>query len=316
MPVEGLPILLPHRLGCEREQLMGRKRIGQDRVARGAHGVDVHMRDAPPVEVTEPGVSIPGRARVAAVRMAGPEAEPETAPELVAPGREQARNFQHGGIGAAVVHHAEVPGVMMAGEQDEAVVGRVGRVQIGFKDRGLAPAGIDLGEQGGLDVLSAQDTRLQGIAIRLADAQHDGLRQQVALRGRGAAPHRRDAHLVKVLQRRDVDLPDGPGLRGKQARGGVGHPLEKHDAPGGVGFCEVGRGAGAGIDHRCAHTVGPRRARKRVRNAVRLLAANQQPRRPGQADVGVTQHQLRAEPMAVELAAEVLEAFEFLRRPG
>ena len=78
--------------------------------------------------------------------MAGPEAEAQAAfPGAAASGCE-ARHLQHGGIGAAVVHYAIVPSVVVAAEQDEgSVCVAAGGAELGLQDGGFAPTGVDLG---------------------------------------------------------------------------------------------------------------------------------------------------------------------------
>jgi len=80
------------------------------------------MRDAAPVEIAPVLIDIPGGAGIAAMRVAGPEADAQAAPQGFRPRRKQSHGFQHGGIGAAIVHHAVIPGVVMAREQDEGAV--------------------------------------------------------------------------------------------------------------------------------------------------------------------------------------------------
>ena len=213
VPVERLPALLAHRLRSERAQLRRRQRIRQHRVALGAGAVHVDVSDATTRQFGPMRVGIPGRARIAPVRVARPETEAQSAPPLRALGREQPRHFQHRRVGAAIVHHAEIPGVVVAGEHHERrlIGGLCGR-QLGHQQRRAPPAGIDLGVERHLHRFAIAHAAAQCGAILLPDAQHDGARQALARRLGGAAPHRRDAHLVQVPVRADVDLPDRAGL--------------------------------------------------------------------------------------------------------
>ncbi len=60
----------------------------------------------------------------------GPEADAQAALPLVAPLGQKAGRFQHGGIGPAIVHHAVVPGIVMAGKEHEGHVRTVVRKKL------------------------------------------------------------------------------------------------------------------------------------------------------------------------------------------
>ena len=117
--------LLADRIAGQRDQFRRGGSILQHRRADAAGGIDVHMHRAAPFQLVPVLIGIPGGTGIAAMRMAGPEAKPQPAPPLAALARGEPRHLQHRGVGRAVVHHAVVPGVVMAGEQDERTV-RVG----------------------------------------------------------------------------------------------------------------------------------------------------------------------------------------------
>ncbi len=90
--------------------------------AARAGRVDVEVQDAALVQLAPCVIRVPGRAGVAAVRVAGPEREPDAPAERVAPAGEQPRHLQHGRVRSPVVHRAVVPRVDVAGEQQEPVL--------------------------------------------------------------------------------------------------------------------------------------------------------------------------------------------------
>ena len=133
---------------------------------------------------------------------------------------------------------------------------------------------------------------------------------------RRTAPDRRDAHLIEVLQRGYMDLPERARLRGPQARGRVGDRLEEHDLAGNVDLGEVARPSKASVDDLPAQSLGAGWTGERVGDAVGRLVADLQPGCARQADVCIVQNKLRTEAVIVELAANVVEALKLFGRPG
>ena len=69
---------------------------------------------------------------------------------------------------------------------------------------------------------------------------------------RRAAPHRRDAHLVQVLVRADVHLPDRARLGCPRAGRGAGDAVDHHDLAAHIAAGEIGRSAVPAIDQPAA----------------------------------------------------------------
>ena len=199
------------RFAGKRRELDDDAVLGEHIGADAAGRIDVDMGDAAAVELVEILVHIPGRARIAPMRMAGPEADAQAAPPSRAPLGEKPRRLEHGGVGAAIVHHAEIPGVVMAGEKHEGRVRPRRPVELGDEKRRLAPARVDLRVQHRLELAVGGELGAQGLAIELRDGAGDRRGEQRERLFRGASPDRRDAHLVQMLMRRDMKLAHGAG---------------------------------------------------------------------------------------------------------
>src|SRR3954468_6551739 len=119
---------------------------------------------------------------------------------------------------------------------------------------------------------------------------------------------------MEMPVRADVDLADRAGLRGAQTRGRVRDVLKQHNAALRVDSGEISRGAGAGIDNSAAHATRPRRARERMRDAVRRLRPDLDPGPTGKADIGVVLDELGPEAVGVKAGLEVAEALPLLLR--
>src|ERR1700746_2978159 len=68
-------------LGGEASKARDDTILGHDRGADTTRGIDVHMCDAAPVEIAPVLIDIPGGTGIAAVRMAGPEADAQAPPQ-------------------------------------------------------------------------------------------------------------------------------------------------------------------------------------------------------------------------------------------
>ena len=106
------------------------------------------------VEILPEVIGIPGRAGIAAMRMAGPKGQPQPAPERVAIEEQNPERLQHGRIGAAIIHGAIVPGIEMPREQDE-LLRLLLAIHLGNERGYLPPAGIHPRHQVHLDGLQA-----------------------------------------------------------------------------------------------------------------------------------------------------------------
>ena len=137
----------------------------------------------------------------------------------------------------------------MAGEQHERPVW-LRTVHVRHQDRRLAPAGIDGGVQDDCRCLAACQAVAQDGAVRVGDGAGYGGRQIRQRRRRRATPHRRDAHLVQVLVRADVQLPGGARTRGAGGDGGAGDALRHDDVAANVAPGEIRRVALAHIGQR------------------------------------------------------------------
>ena len=264
-----MPACSPIASPASADQLRRGGGILQHGGADAAGGIDIHMHGTAPFQLVPVLIGIPGRAGIAAMRMARPEAQPQA---RAATCRVRARR------GApppawwrwpAIVHHAVVPGVVMAGEQDERAIRRRA-VDIGDQDRRLPPAGIDLGMQRHLRLLAARQTLAQRAAIGVRNGADDG-GGQVGLRlDRRAAPDRRNAHLVQMLVRADMHLADRTGMRGARAPGrGWRCPPSARSRRADRVAAKSARVAVADIDQPPGHALRRRAAREGVRDAGR-----------------------------------------------
>ena len=84
--------------------------------------VDIDVADAALVQLVPVAIGVPGGAGVAPVRVPRPEGEANAAPQFAPSLRQQPRDLELGGVGRAVVHDAQVPGIDVAAEEDEAVL--------------------------------------------------------------------------------------------------------------------------------------------------------------------------------------------------
>ena len=87
------------------------------------------MRRAVIPQILKMVVRIPGRARVLALGVAGPERDPKPPGQLVLSLCHQPGAFDHGGVGAAVVHCAVIPGIDVPGEENVLVALRAFQVR-------------------------------------------------------------------------------------------------------------------------------------------------------------------------------------------
>ena len=285
--------------------------FGHDGGADAAGAVDVDVDGAAAFELVPVGVGVPAGAGVAAVAVAGPEAEAEVAAPLAAVGGHDAGDLHHGGVGAAVVHDAVVPGVVVAAEEDEGAVG-VGSIQVGLEDGGLAPAGVDFGVEGDVWGFAAGQAVAEGGAVGVGDGAGDGCGEVGEGFGAGAAPDRGDAHFVEVFVRADVELPGGPGLEGASGDGGVGDAFDEDDGAGETIAGEVGVGAVGQIDQGGGEACGGRRAGEGVGYGGEWCAVGLDGGLAGQADVGVVADEGGAVAGGVELGLDVAHAFELV----
>ena len=259
-------------------------------------------------------VGIPGGAGIPAVRMAGPEAQSQPSLPRRPFGREQPSDLQHGGVGAAIIHDAVIPGIVMAGEHDERFVVAFWAWQLRHQQRRFPPACFHFGVQHDLDRFVALHAPLQGIAIRLAQADNNSRRQVRHRCAGGIAPNRRDAHLMQMLVRADVDLADGARQRRPVRCARIGNRLQQHDLAAHVQRGEVLRPAMAAVNDRPAQAVRRRGTRKGVGDAVRCRHLDFDPRSAWQTDVSVVQDQLGLVAVPVEGCLQVAKAFQLLRR--
>ena len=249
------------------------------------------------------------------MRVPRPEAQAQPAPPLRALACGEARHLQHGGVGRAVVHHAVVPGVVMARVQDERTI-RVRPIDLGLQYRRLPPAGIDLGMQRHLRLLAARQTLAQGAAIGVRHRAHHG-RRQVGLRlARRAAPYRRYAHLVQMLVRADLHLTHGTGVRGVRRLARTGDALHQHDRAAQVAPGEIGCVAIADIDQPSRHAIGRRATREGMRDAGQRMVVHIDTRLARQADIGVVHDQPGPVAVLVQLGLKIAEALQLIRCAG
>ena len=198
----------------------------QDGGSLGSHRVDIDVADAALVQVVPVAIGVPGGAGVAAVRVPGPEGEANAAPQLVPPLGQQPSDFELGGVGRAVVHDAQVPGIDVAAEENEAVLLAAG--QIGGEGRNHGPGQVRLRDQLHGDRTSRRDAAFSRAAILTGDADGRHVRQQRGGLRRRRSPDRGDAHLVDVLVV-DVDLTDRPGQARRARLARHGQPVAEDD---------------------------------------------------------------------------------------
>ena len=189
-------------------------------VGRGAFHpgrVDVVVGEPAFGEVGEEGIGIPGRAAVAAVRVAGPPAEPHRPLQVRPLLPESLGHLQHAGIAGGVVGDAFVPGAIVSADQDEPFgLARPGNAHLGELraiPAGLEPSGHDrrhrrarlqeaLQRPAGLDV--HRDRGDRGHAVDLIELRR--------------APDRGADHVVDEPVFVGEDNPDATGLAGLQDR--------------------------------------------------------------------------------------------------
>ena len=311
-----LAALGERRLLGERHELGDDAVLGEDGRSDAARRIDIHMGDAAPLEIVEMRVGVPGRPRIAPMRMAGPEADAQAPPPGAAPLGHQPRRFQHGGVGAAIIHHAVIPGVVMAGEEHEGRILAAGTVELGDEERRLAPARIDLGMERDRDLAAAGELRPQGLAIGLGDGAGDGRGHLGERLVRGAAPDGRDAHLVEMLMGRDMQLARGAGRLGARRDRGARNAVDEHDLAAAIGAREIGFRPVTDIDELGREPGFRRRQREGMGDALELAPIGLDARAAGQADIGVMREELGAIAVSVEAGLQIAEALELLRRPG
>ena len=173
-----------------------------------------------------PGViRVPGRAGVAPVRVARPEGQADTAPERLADRAASSRaTSSMVALARAVVHRAVVPGVDVAGEQDEAVLlapPPARRPDAGSASSRCARAWSCRTRSG-----PAGQPRAQPLTVDRRDRQaRRGRNPPRGLRG-GRAPDRRHDHVVQVIHE-DEDLPERARLLGGPRAARRGQPVAR-----------------------------------------------------------------------------------------
>ncbi len=192
----------------------------------------------------------------------------------------------------------------MAAEQHERLA--VGR-DLRDQDGRLPPAGVDVGVHSHARRLAGAAAGAQRSAVGRGDGDDRHGRQQRGATVVGAAPHRRDAHVVQVLVRAHVQLGQHPVTARLERLLGAGHAVDQHDAPGDVHTLVVAGRALAHVDELAGH--GARR-RERMRERAQRAAAGLHPGPHGQADVSRVDYELGGVAVAVEHRAHVLQAGE------
>ena len=163
----------------------------------------IDMADAVLVQVREEIVCVPCRCAVSRMRVARPECQPQPALQFVRMLAEDTADFEHGGVGARIVHRPVVPRIHMPTEHDIPIFPRTGEV-CGERGDG-SPSGLDVRLQAHGDSPLLQES-LERVAVLLANGDCRDLREiGNRLRGRGA-PDGGDNHLVQPL-RIDADHP-------------------------------------------------------------------------------------------------------------
>jgi hypothetical protein len=247
------------------------------------------------------------------MRMTGPEDDAQTALPFGAPQRAEPRDFHHGGVRAAIVHRAVVPGVVVAGVEHERLVGAG---HVAHEDRRLAPASVDLGTQrrGQLAVRGKRRLDL-GAGFQWHSDDHGRGKLGDRLMRR-IAPDRRDAHLVHVLVRADVKLPGRARERGTPRHRRIGDPFHENDAAAHVLASKARLVASADIDQFRVQAGLRRGPRERMGDAGEFLIGGAHGSRTRQADEGVMQDEVRREPVSLHLGFDIFQTFELLGRAG
>ena len=287
--------------------------------ADAAGGVDVDVGGAAAFELVPVGVGVPCGAGVAAVGVPGPEAKAERSVPFRTVCGEDAGAFEHGRVGGAVVHDAEVPGVVVAGEEDEGVAGRgdvVRGVHVGDEEGGLAPSGLDLGVQGDLDRIAGGEPGAQGGAVGPGDRAGDGLGELGDGGAAGAAPHGGDAHFVKVVVGADVELGGGVGAGGAGCDGWACDAVDEEDAAAEVSAGEVGVAPLAEVGDGGGEALGGRGEGEAVCDGGDGEAVEEDLSGAGETDVGVVDEEGRAVAAVIEGGLDVAQAGEFVGRAG
>ena len=306
--------LLGDGLRRQRPQLGSSGRIGNDDVALAAGGIDIDVDQGALLELFPVFVGIPAGAGVASLRVAGPEHDAEAPLPVLAVLGADAPDLHHGGVGAAIVHDAIVPGVVVTGEEHERLVG-VGRVcrHLCHQDRRLAPAGIHVGVDRDGEVAVGRELRANGRATVLGRAHHNGF-WQVADRLLGrAAPDRGDAHLVGVLVGADMQLPHGACFCCAARDHGAGHAIDDDDLAPHVLAGELGCRTRTDIDELRGQATSGGRLGERVRDAPVVAGRGDDRGFLGQADIRVMQDEAGGKAIGLHPGLDVLEALEFLR---
>src|SRR5262249_27918636 len=122
-------------------------------------------------------------------------------------------------------------------------------------------------------------------------------------------PDRRDAHLMRIFARAEMDLADRASGAGTLRHRGGRDTVEQNDLPGNIAR-EVCRCAHARGDGCSARSFRRRRARERLRDAGETLTGNLDMSRARQADIGVMQYQLGLVAVGVERRLDVIETYE------
>ena len=203
MPLGRLPGEVVNRLTRGSLDLGHPVDVLEDVGVAAAGRVAVDVADAVARQVEREGVRVPGRAGVAAVRVARPPGDPDAARQLVAVLAEHPCSLEQRRVAGRVVADADVPGVEMAVQEHEPL--RLVRpLELGDEHRNRAPALLVLRDDGrgrgaGGDLLE------QPAPVRSRDGDDRDLRLAREARQVGRAPDRGADPLVDPLARRDED---------------------------------------------------------------------------------------------------------------
>jgi len=189
-------------------------------------------------------------------------------------------------------------------------------VEMGDKDRRLAPAGIDFGVERHRKPASGFQLSAQRSAIGVGDGAGDRRRHLRQHLGGGAAPDRRDAHLVKMLMRADMELADRAGGLGVRGCGWARDAIDEHDLAAAIQLGEIGHRSLPDIDEIGRQAAFRRIEREGMSDALEGAPIGLDTRSPGQADIGIVQDELGSVAIAIETFFQIVEAFELLGRAG
>ena len=163
------------------------RHVLEHRGPAAAGRVAIDLRDAILVEIDGEMIGEPGRARIAAGRMARPPGDAHRALQLLAVLPQHARELEQGGVAGGVVADADVPAVVVAVHQHE-LIRLAGALDLDHRHLLAVPAFLHLGADRGAAAALGERDQLLAVGIVHHDDRDARLARQVVEIGR--APDR------------------------------------------------------------------------------------------------------------------------------